>query len=131
MNKRYSSFVANWLPVMFYGLILFYFASIPGGNYLPKFKYSDKVLHFGAFVIMGILFFRAFGSLNQGITPWGIIFFSLVSSTLFGVCIEINQLFIPYRQAEAWDIAADILGSLFGIGAFLIARLKKRSPRSA
>ncbi len=126
MNKRYGSFVKYWLPVLGYGLILFYLASKPGPDYLPKFHYADKAFHFGAFIILGILFFRAFGSLNHGMTPWGVVVLSLVSSAIFGACIEVNQLFLPYRQAEVWDLAADILGSFFGIMAVFVTRLTKR-----
>lgn len=85
---------------------------------LPKVAHADKMVHFVAFVILGILFFRAYRSL--GLKNLRLVLFTFISSTLFGILIEIRQYYLPYRRAEAMDIVADVVGCLAGIYVCLI-----------
>lgn len=53
-------------------------------------------------------------------------------ATLFGVIMEIAQLFIPSRDSNLFDIGFNILGIAIGIGAFrlwLIYKLRDRAIR--
>ena len=126
MNKISRSILLNWVPLLFYCLLIFFLSSDPSPGFLPKFTYADKVIHFAAFIVLGVLFFRAFWSLGMNINLFSIMALSLVSSTIFGICIELNQFFIPYRQAETMDIVADIAGSTMGI---MVARIFFRKRR--
>ena len=127
MNKISRSILLNWIPLLLYCLLIIFLSSNPGPGFLPRFKHADKMMHLAAFILLGILFFRAFWSTGIRINLFGMMGLSLVSSTIFGICIEVNQSFIPYRQAEGMDIAADIAGSALGIiMAWIFFRKRRR-----
>ena len=126
MNKTHRPLMFNWLLLLIYCLIIFYLSAKPGPSVFPKIKHGDKILHFAAFAVMGFLCFRAFWSLKIKRTFLRIFILSLVFSTVFGIGIEVNQLFIPYRTAETLDIVADVLGSIIGI-LMTVLPYKKRA----
>lgn len=115
MNRTYRSALFAWLPLAIYCLAIFLLSSRPGPDVFPTFKHADKIVHVVAFTFLGILCFRAFWSPGDKRTVCRVMVLSLVFSMLFGICIELNQYFIPYRKAETMDIVADMLGSAIGI----------------
>ena len=80
------------------------------------FEWQDKLHHMGAYAVLFLLLTRAYGqSCNLWILAVGLI--------LFGLAIEIAQSFTVYRQADLWDIAANISGIL--IVGLILSRLKR------
>ena len=89
----------------------------------------DKVLHCLGYAFLGALFLRAFytTSISQHVAL--IFVLSVLLSGLYGISDEIHQSFVPYRDADAMDALADIVGSAFGAGVMLLwikGYLKKR-----
>ncbi len=129
MMPMHRGILLRWLLVFFYGLVIFFLSSSTSPRALPRIIHADKLVHFAAFVVLGILFFRACRSSGYPLTPGGAIVLTLVSSTTFGILIEIHQYYLPYRKAEAMDVAADVAGCIFGIFLCLMmihkTRLKK------
>ncbi|UCE53338.1 MAG: VanZ family protein [Desulfobacterales bacterium] len=74
----------------------------------------DKALHFVAYGVMGILFYRAYRTLRIKNYRQILILLSVVSASLYGISDEIHQHFIPYRNADLLDVMADILGAICG-----------------
>ncbi len=48
------------------------------------------------------------------------LFFAPMIAVVFGILMEIVQIFIPSRGASVMDIGVDILGILLGLGVYLV-----------
>ena len=66
---------------------------------------NDKLLHFVAYAMVGVLTVWAFQSrrLRLGF---------LLMLTVLGVALEFGQLFVPGRAFEVWDMIANSCGTL-------------------
>ena len=115
-----NGFWVNWIAVITYCGFIFFLSCIRSPMAIPRMVYFDKILHFGAFFVLGILFYRAFGSLRKHMNKWVLVVLTFTSSLIFGVLIEVNQFFLAYRSAEAMDLTADILGCILGISICLL-----------
>jgi len=72
-----------------------------GGHSGINFQHADKVGHFLIFFSLALLLDLSFKlTINK----------SLIILSAYGVLIEVMQSFLPYRDASAGDILADILG---------------------
>lgn len=109
------STLLRWLLVFCYCMVVFILSSNASPMAFPKIDHADKMVHFAAFVLLGILVFRACRSPGLLLAPIPAIVMTLVSSTVFGILIEIHQYYLPYRKAEALDVAADVAGCVFGV----------------
>ena len=78
------------------------------------------MLHFIAYALLGALFLRAFKTTRIKHHLKLIFALSVLFSSLYGISDEIHQSFVPYRTADVMDVIADILGSVFGVGVFLL-----------
>ncbi|MEW5908295.1 MAG: VanZ family protein [Thermodesulfobacteriota bacterium] len=106
----------DWTPVFLYCLMIFSFSSRPAPSQIPVFPYSDKIVHLLIYMIMGILFYRAFRrEKDQTRTA---IELAVSASILYGISDEIHQSFVPGRTAELSDVLADAFGSFFGVLLF-------------
>jgi len=77
--------------------------------------YLDKVLHFVAYALLGILFLRAFKTSRIKNNVNLMLILSVLLSFLYGISDEIHQYFVPYRSAELMDVLADMLGAIIGV----------------
>jgi hypothetical protein len=110
--------------------VLFYTSSLPGNEiHLPPFRFSDKVVHFCAYAMLGALIaWRKRIRLRLGLgleedsrptTSGGSRDFKgLAVGMLYGVSDEIHQRFVPMRMYDYGDMTADALGAAFGIWLF-------------
>lgn len=115
MQPRLKRFVFYWLPLIVYCLLIYIQSDYPSPEKLPSFKFMDKVLHFVAYGVMGILFYRAYRTLRIKNRRQILILLSIVSASLYGISDEIHQYFIPLRSADLLDATADILGAVCGV----------------
>ena len=115
----YKRFLYYWLPVIIYCALIFFQSSRPVPESIPAIPYLDKLLHAGAYAILGMLFFRAYRTTALGGKLHYIITLSILSAGLYGISDEFHQYFVPYRSADIGDALADIIGS--AIGAFAAA----------
>jgi VanZ family protein len=90
-------------------------SSFPSIESVPELPYSDKLLHFFAYAVLGAFFLRAYKTLRVRNRLNLLIMLSILSSSLYGISDELHQYFVPCRSAEWMDILADILGSVFGV----------------
>jgi VanZ family protein len=111
-------------------VLIFVQSSYPSPKIEPNLTQFDKVLHFFGYGLLGALFLRAFYTSPIKHRLKLIFILSVLLSGLYGISDEIHQSFVPYRDADVMDALADILGSAFGAGAFLLwfkNHLKKRA----
>jgi VanZ family protein len=109
--------VAAWLPAVGYCVILFVQSSFASPKLLPTFPGMDKLLHFGAYGVLGLLFMRAFRITTSRIGVPQIMLYSLLLTTAYGISDEVHQSFVIARTADVMDALADALGG--GCGIFL------------
>jgi len=108
-------FVLYWLPLILYCLFIYIQSDYPSPEQIPSFPLVDKVLHFIAYGLMGILFYRAYQTLRIKDNIQLLMLLSVVSASLYGISDEIHQSFVPFRDAEVADIIADIIGAFSGV----------------
>jgi len=102
----------SWIILFVYLFFIFYFSSLPEIDLLektPEFFLRDKILHVLEFGILGILSYNAFK--NNKILNESVFFYVIMFATIYGIIIEVNQLFVPNRVFSFFDIFANFLGS--------------------
>ena len=109
------SFFRYWFPLIIYCILIFWQSSFPSIESIPELLYSDKLLHFFAYAVLGALFLRAYRTLRIRDNLKLLILLSILSYSLYGISDELHQYFVPSRSAEWMDIFADVLGSVFGV----------------
>ena len=120
-----KKFIYYWLPVIIYCLLIFIQSSYPSSESIPALPYMDKILHFVAHAILGVLFFRAFRTQRFKENINLVIVLSILSSSLFGFSDEVHQYFVPYRNADMMDFFADVMGSICGVCVIKFIKLNK------
>jgi VanZ family protein len=102
------------------------FSSLPG-NKLPEvvsFWQWDKVAHGAEYFVFIVLLFRYF-VLGRHKTPEQALWFCLSIGLMYAALDELHQLFIPKRECNIYDFAADAAGILSGaIAAWLYYQKK-------
>ncbi len=88
----------------------------------------DKLLHLAAYVVLGALLAGALGRSRLGPLR-GAILAALLASA-YGASDEDHQSFVPGRDADPWDWAADTFGGLAGATG-LTAALRRRKVRAS
>ncbi len=75
---------------------------------------GDKAMHAGAYFVFGLLWYKAFAGirLNMRIPVLRVVF---VYGFIFAAIDEFHQYFVPNREMEFWDFAADGLGIIMAI----------------
>ena len=64
MSIRLKHFLYHWLPLIIYCIAIYIQSDFPSIEHIPSFEFSDKFLHFFAYAIMGVLFYRAYQTLR-------------------------------------------------------------------
>ena len=118
MKNPPKAFIINLSIALVYCLLIYIQSSFPSPDRIPDISHIDKFLHFGAYAILAVLFFRTFESLPLNNSLKVIMILGIISSALYGVADEIHQHYVPYRDADVWDAVANLLGSVFGVYAY-------------
>ena len=127
MLPKIKSFTYCWLPLIAYCAFIYFQSSHPPPEELPSFNFSDKMLHFAAYAVMGVLFYRAYHTLPIKKELNWLVLLSMISASLYGVSDEIHQSFVPERDGSITDVIADILGAICGV--YLYHRWKMQKLR--
>lgn len=104
-----------YVPLAVYWIFIFMATSVSVDT-LPTPRVSDKLLHFGAFAVLGFLLDLA--ARVQKKNAWiraNHFVFTYVVILLYGAFDEIHQYFIPGRFADYMDWLADMAGGAFGV----------------
>ena len=115
MLSKIRTIAIYWLPLIGYCLFIYIQSSYPSPEQLPSFEFSDKLLHFGAYAVMGILFYRAYRTLAVRHNIPLLMLISMISAALYGISDEIHQSFVPYRNGSFADVIADVFGAICGV----------------
>ncbi|HEY3449857.1 MAG TPA: VanZ family protein [Myxococcales bacterium] len=116
----------HWLPLAAYAGTIFALSSmshppVPSVD-LPHF---DKVLHFCEYAGFGLLLCRALTMGGQGLSPRAAFGAALLLGALYGASDEVHQMFVPHREADVFDLLADVLGAASGAGLFALGSSRR------
>ena len=128
MPTKLKRFVFYWLPVVLYCLLIYIQSDKPTPEMIPSFQFVDKLLHFAAYGILGILFYRAYQTLRIRDNTKLLMLLSVVSASLYGISDEIHQYYVPFREAEVADAIADMIGAVCGVCLYqllIVSRIEK------
>ena len=129
MPAPFKRFTLHWLPLILYCVLIYIQSANPSPEQIPSFPFVDKLLHFAAYGVMGILFYRAFQTLRIRENKQILILLSVISATLYGISDEIHQSFVPFRDAELADVIADFIGSACGVWLYHLWMTSRMSRR--
>src|SRR5262245_17118182 len=114
-----------WLPVAAYMTVIFVLSSIP----IPPTagpEGSDKLVHILLSGGLGALVVRALaGGFARPVTMSTVVV-AVIVSAFYGATDEIHQHFVPTRQMDAWDLAADSVGAAASALALYAAHAIRR-----
>jgi VanZ family protein len=114
-----------WIPVVGYMAVIFALSSIPNPPAMAQAP-SDKALHFLLYGGLGALVVRGLaGGFGKPVTIRSAVV-AVAVSALYGATDEIHQHFVPPRQMEAMDLAADSIGAAASALALYAAQAIRR-----
>ena len=108
--------ISLWGPVAVYMAAIYYGAAlsqVPG----PVAGFSDTVLHLSANAGLALLTLRAVSGGRWAGVSQRALALALAITTLHGMSVEVEQMFVPSRFAEWRDVGNDVIGALLGLSA--------------
>jgi VanZ family protein len=108
--------VLAWFLLAGYCLLIFIQSSFATPDMGPDLPLQDKAAHLAAYALMGYLACRAWASLPWHLGGFAISMAGFLFAVVFGLSDEWHQSFVPGRMADGWDVLADGLGALTGVG---------------
>lgn len=101
--------------MLIYWIILFILTSLPS-NKLPEIGLSDKIEHFGAYLVLSFLLNMAFRFQKKiKLFSERPNLYSFLFVFIYGIFDEIHQAFIPGRYCDLFDLIADTIGAILGL----------------
>jgi len=84
---------------------------------VPKLKFFeiDKLYHLIEYGILSFLSLRAFMNSPRKILSSDAVFFTVLTTVVFGLTDEIHQAFVPGRSSNIADWVFDSLGAVAGV----------------
>jgi VanZ family protein len=104
-----------WAPLAVYASLVVYMSLAPSPIEGPEVHGIDKFYHFMMYAVMGLLLARAVAAgAGPDAKAHRVILITALAGFLFGVLMEIGQMFVPERAPEALDALANGAGALAG-----------------
>jgi VanZ family protein len=103
-----------WAPLVAYMAIIFVGSSI---GRLPDPGVSDKAAHLCEYAVLGVLMVRVLAGPGWRSPTCSVTLVAVLLSAAYGVSDETHQLFVPGRQFDVGDMAADACGAGLTAGA--------------
>ena len=125
-KSKFRILLIYWFPLIIYCLAIYIQSGRPSPDQIPSVHFLDKILHFGAYGLLGVLFFRAYQTLPLKDRKNLLILFSIGSATLYGISDEIHQYFVPFREADILDVVANTMGSICGVYFYHLWKVQKK-----
>jgi VanZ family protein len=119
---------AAWACLVAYAGLIFYLSSQSLGPELSQLPPGgDKVLHLIEYGFFGLLTYHALntggGISNTGHRRRFYLWLAILIACAYGVSDEIHQSFVPTRDADPFDVAADTVGA--AVGAWCLFRFDR------
>lgn len=114
--------LSYWAPLAVYMSLVFALSANPMPERMPDYWQIDKLYHFGAYLVMGLLWARAFNHGRAGRPGMWVFLTAAGITVIFGGLVEVYQSFLPYRTGDIVDAVANGAGGFAGV--FLYGWLK-------
>lgn len=109
--KITSPIASRWVLV-FYTVLLVWYATLPHPERAWRERIWDKVQHFAAFFVLTAVALWALGALRISFKRYPFIsWLAIAYSALIGFAIEIRQAYVPGRTPSVADVMADLVGA--------------------
>jgi len=116
--KRLARFIYFLPAAAHYGFI-FYLSSQSSFPIEAPFNEFDKLAHFGLFSLLGcLLSFGVFKSTRLPLRKKALLV--LMTGVTLGLLDEVHQIFVPFREPDVLDAAADAVGIALGLFAYWV-----------
>ena len=106
----YLFLTLSWFLMILYLLLLYQ----PDGSTYSKFRHLDKLIHFILFFVQSFTLSQAI-YLFRGYFSFQIIVFIIIILLSFGIIVEVQQLYIPFRTFDYYDLITNIIGVISGV----------------
>ena len=113
-DTGFKKFVKYWLAVLVWMGIIFYFSSLPGKDIPGLFPFQDVLFHVIMYAALAYLFSRALKNIYSKLTVARLVFLTVIFGIIYGLSDEFHQSFVPGRDASAFDLFIDAVGSFMG-----------------
>jgi VanZ family protein len=113
--------ILDFSGLLFYCLFIYWLSdrhSLPTPSW---FEHQDKLFHFGAYFVMGLLAWRSFKHTVD--LPIILALVSIIFCSLYGISDEWHQSFVEGRSSDVLDWLADTIGASMSV--FLLHKLRK------
>ncbi|HEC66041.1 MAG TPA: VanZ family protein [bacterium] len=116
MSTDTKHFMRYWMPLILYAGLIFTLSSFSLPPSKVEIPFIDKFIHLVEYGILGFLFYRALRAsrfppkADQPLAEAKVFILSIIFSILYALSDEIHQYFVPGREFDLWDLAADSLG---------------------
>jgi VanZ family protein len=97
------------LALLYYCAVIFWFSHQPSLPIPMLFEFQDKLHHFTAYFMMGILASRTIRHFVM--PPFMLAIVSVMFCSLYGISDEWHQSFVEGRTADSLDWVADTIGA--------------------
>ena len=127
--RRRAVTLALWALALAWAGVLFWESSQPSPfPFVPRsILLHDKLLHAGAYAVLGWLTLAAMASARVAVRA--VVLAALVS-TAYGATDEWHQSHVPNRDADPWDLTADAVGAIAGAAAAAVILRRRRARAS-
>ncbi|MFC1971004.1 VanZ family protein [Chloroflexota bacterium] len=107
--RKFVAFFPYWVPAILWMGVIFFLSTLSEAETPGRFIVSDKIAHAAEYFILAFLIFFALQRTTRVgfLTSFGI---TLVWGALYGFSDEFHQLYVPTRQYDLRDLAADVGG---------------------
>ncbi|MGE5360296.1 MAG: VanZ family protein [Bacteroidales bacterium] len=116
MNRNPRALLFYWGPVVLYMAVIYLGSSIHRLPELPS-GVSDKMAHFSEYAVLCLLLARALAGPRWLAITFPYVAGAIALAALYGMSDELHQWFVPGRDADVRDLAADALGACSSAGA--------------
>jgi VanZ family protein len=106
--------ISLWGPVAVYMAAIYYGAALAVTPSLVA-GISDTIMHLSANAGLALLTLRATSGGRWKGVSWRTLLLALVITTLHGMSVEVEQMFVPTRFAEWRDVGNDVIGAVLGL----------------
>lgn len=113
-DRRVKRNLLYRFPLLLYCVVIFVQSSFPSPDVLKVFAFSDKLMHFGGYTVLGALCIRVLKREKTGLARVPLILLTVLFSTIYGLSDEIHQAFVSARTCDLMDVAADAAGGFTG-----------------
>ena len=120
-----------WLPAFAYMALIWSLSSMPIVLPMPSLPLRDKLAHVIEYGALGLLSARAMRRTWPLLGSGRALLAAALFTVVWGYTDEVHQAFVPGRDSNAFDLLADAIGAMAGVGLYAaLGALRARSRRA-